>query len=229
MIRYYLIDNPLTPDPNDCRAQVLTEGSKSLMDIIEIAMKRGSLVTRTDMVAVADLLFDVMTDVISEGYMLNLPLVTIRPTIRGVFADEDAPYDPLLHQVTPSLVAGPLLKKKMKEVEPERITGIKPMPFPGKLFDQVSGTKNSEITPGGMALLKGKKLEWDSTDTNQGLFFIDSAGTATAVTAILEMGGTKVSFQIPAGLAQGDYTLQLRSKAYAQDLRTGVLEGLEVK
>ncbi|MDX5431111.1 MAG: DUF4469 domain-containing protein [Bacteroidota bacterium] len=229
MIRYYLLDNPLTADPDDCRAQVLAEGSKSMEDVIDLAMKRGSLVTRPDMAAVVELLFDVMTDLIADGYLLHTPLCTVRPTIKGAFANDEAPFDKTLHEVVPSLIAGSLLKKKMLEVVPERITGRKPQPMPGKLFDQTSGAKNGEITPGGMALLKGEKLSWDLSDTVQGLFFIDSSGAATQVSAILEAGSTKISFQIPASLTQGSYSLQLRSKAQAQELRTGVLDGLEVK
>lgn len=229
MLRFFLMDNPLTPDPNDCRAQVLTAGIRTVDDIIDIAMKRGSLVTRPDLKAVLELVFEVMTDEVAEGYSLSTPLCHVRQSIRGVFENDEAVFDKDKHEVRPSITAGALLEKKMRDVIPVKDTAKKSVPMPGKVYDQISGAKDGEITPGGMALLKGTKLLWDALDTDQGLFFIDSAHAETKVDAVLEAGATKISFQIPAALATGNYTLQLRSRSYSSLMRTGILDNLEVK
>jgi len=72
-------------------------------------------------------------------------------------------------------------------------------------------------------------LLWDALEADQGLFFIDAAHAETKVDAVLEASPSKISFQIPAGLATGNYTLQLRSRSYSTLMRTGILDNLEVK
>jgi len=229
MLRFFLLDNPLTPDPKDCRAQVLTAGNRTMDDIIDIAMKRGSLVTRPDLKAVLELVFEVMTDEVAEGYSLSTPLCHVRQSIRGVFENDDAVFDPSKHEVRPSITAGALLEKKMRDVIPVKDTATKAVPILRKLYDQVSGSNEGEITPGSMAILKGSRLRWDALEADQGLFFIDSAHAETKVDAVLEASPSKISFQIPAGLATGNYTLQLRSRSYSTLMRTGILDNLEVK
>jgi len=229
MLRFFLLDNPLTPDPNDCRAQVLTAGNRSMDDIIDIAMKRGSLVTRPDLKAVLELVFEVMTDEVAEGYSLSTPLCHVRQSIRGVFENDEAVFDPEKHEVRPSITAGALLVKKMRDVIPVKDTATKAVPILRKLYDQVSGSNEGEITPGSMAILKGRRLLWDALEADQGLFFIDAAHAETKVDAVLEASPSKISFQIPAGLATGNYTLQLRSRSYSTLMRTGILDNLEVK
>jgi len=198
-------------------------------DIIDIAMKRGSLVTRPDLKAVLELVFEVMTDEVAEGYSLSTPLCHVRQSIRGVFENDEAVFDPEKHEVRPSITAGALLVKKMRDVIPVKDTATKAVPILRKLYDQVSGSNEGEITPGSMAILKGRRLLWDALEADQGLFFIDAAHAETKVDAVLEASPSKISFQIPAGLATGNYTLQLRSRSYSTLMRTGILDNLEVK
>ena len=48
MVAYYLLDNPVTEDPTDFRAQVVTKGSKDENALVDYMISRGSTVTRAE-------------------------------------------------------------------------------------------------------------------------------------------------------------------------------------
>lgn len=228
-IKYFLVDNPLTPDPNDMRAQVVNSGNKDLSDIINECLRRGTLVTETDMKAVCNLLFDVMTDFAAEGYNIVTPLCNVRTLIKGVFADNDTPFNAADHEIKPSLSPGLQLRTKYKTATVEKTKASKHEPIIQSFFDQKTGLKNAEFTAGGMGMLSGSDLSFDQADAAQGIFFIDSAGTETAVSDYLETKPGKISFSIPVGLTPDTYTLELRSTMGSSSMRTATLQGLEIK
>lgn len=229
-IQYFLLDNKLTPDPKDQRAMVASNGTRTMDDVINEAMKRGTLVTRTDMIAVTQLLFEIMTDFAAEGYTLNTPLVNMKPTIKGVFASVVSTFNAAEHELKPSITPGLLLREKFKKATVEKIETSQNKPLPIELHDQKSDARNDEITPAGVGVLLGSRLSFDASDPDQGVFFIDATGTATAVSEFVKTKPAEVIFLIPAGLATGIYTLELRSKMGGNTLRKGnLIDFLEVK
>ncbi len=228
-IKYFLVDNPLTPDPNDMRAQVVNSGNKDLDGIIKECLKRGTLVTETDLRAVCNLLFDVMTDFAAEGYNIVTPLCNVRTLIKGVFADSESPFNAADHEIKPSLSPGLQLRAKFKSATVEKTKPSKLEPIIQSFFDQKTGLKNAEFTAGGMGMLSGSDLSFDTADATQGIFFIDSSGAETAVSDYLETKPGKISFSIPATLGTDTYTLELRSKMGSSTMRIASLTGLEIK
>ncbi|MGV8138552.1 MAG: DNA-binding domain-containing protein [Mangrovibacterium sp.] len=85
MIKYFLQPNPITTDPNDQSARIMSNATLNLQDIVTLATKRGTSLTETDLTAAANLLFDVITDEVANGNNITLALVNIRPSIKGVF------------------------------------------------------------------------------------------------------------------------------------------------
>lgn len=222
------MNNPLTPDPKECRAQVVSNGPKTLNDAIERALERGTLVTRTDLIAASEILFDVLSEFVVDGHTVITPLIRIRPSIRGSFENNQASFDRNRQEVFAAPSAGPLLRKKLARAKPRKIKPSVNEPILMKLIDQKSGGVNSEITPGGMALLIGQLLRFDAADPRQGLFFADSNRAETRVTDILEASAKKISFSIPASLAPGRYSLVLRTLRIAKKMRSGDMGELEV-
>lgn len=228
-IKYYLVNNPLTPDPRECRAQVKSNGTKTLDDAIHDAAEMGTLVTKTDLKAVTEILFEVMTRYVANGFNLVTPLCNIKPSIRGVFPDTSAPFNRSVHKIKPKLSAGLLLREVVKNAIPEKVeAGIKE-PNLLSLLDNKSGLSNVEITPVGMALLSGYRLSFDPSDPEQGLYFVGQDSTATKVSEILIHKPTEIAFAIPASLTRGHYVLELRSRVHSKALRVGRLKKLEVK
>lgn len=228
-IKYYLLDNPLTPDPRDCRAQVASIGTKTLDDVIARAAAKGTLVTKTDLKAVTDILFDVMTEMVAEGYSLVTPLCNVKPSIKGVFENNKASFNPTIHEVKPKITAGKLLKEAMAKAQVEKVEAGENKPLILEFLDETSGSADSEITPGGMGILTGSRLAFDKDDADQGLFFIDATGTETKVSRIGRKMPGEVIFTIPDTLTQGFYSFRLRTKIFSQEIREGAVTNLEVK
>ena len=69
----------------------------------------------------------------------------------------------------------------------------------------------------------GHRLKFDASDTNQGIFFIASDGTATRVTVVGRNMPADLMFMVPDGLAAGEYTLEVRAAFATNDIRVGGL------
>lgn len=87
-IKYFLIDNPLTPNPRDRSAIIQTMGCKTMQDIIDETAAYGSALTKPDLMAITETLFHVMAKLVAEGYTLSAPMFNVSPSIRGVFKAE---------------------------------------------------------------------------------------------------------------------------------------------
>ncbi len=106
----------------------------------------------------------------------------------------------------------------------ERVSAGLPTPDPEDFEDVTSETRNAQVTPGGLARLSGSRLKYNPNDPQQGVFFIDSAGAATRVDMIVRNKPGELNFLIPATLAAGAYTLEVRALlSRTTQLRTGLL------
>jgi hypothetical protein len=81
------------------------------------------------------------------------------------------------------------------------------------------------LTPGGMGQVVDHRLKFDPTDANQGVFFVAEGGGATKVDVVGRNKPGELMFMVPAGLASGDYTLEVRATIHgSEDVRTGALD-----
>lgn len=223
-IKFYLQPNPITPDPNDQSARVVANESFDLEGIITRVLKRGTLVTETDVRAVLTIFFDEVTDIVANGNTVLLPLVNIRPGIKGVFTSATDNFDSTRHIKKASLSPGILLAKKMDEAQVEKITGYKPSPELLDFMDINTQTVNSLLTAGGLGRIVGSELKFNPDNPLEGLFLVNSAGLETKVNVFATRTEGTLLFSIPTPLAAGTYTPEVR-KGYGAtaSLRTGVL------
>lgn len=124
-IKYYLQSNPITPDPNDQSARVVANQTIDIEGIIPLVLRRGTLVTETDIRAVLTVFFDEVTTQIAGGNTVLLPLVNLRPSIKGVFANITDSFDSSRHTKKATISLGTLLLKKMADAQVEKITGAR--------------------------------------------------------------------------------------------------------
>ncbi len=231
MIKYFLQPNPITTDPNDQSARIMSNATLNLQDIVTLATKRGTSLTETDLTAAANLMFDVITDEVANGNNITLPLVNIRPSIKGVFFSATDSFDSSRHIKRATLSSGLLLSSKMKSAKVEKITSIAPSPVLIEYADVNSGTTNSLLTPGGIGNITGEELKYNPDNADEGIFLVPlNEGETVKITVVATRTEGSLMFSIPAGLQAGPYRLEVR-KAYGVNLtvRTGSLnETLEV-
>lgn len=223
-IRYYLQPNAITPDPNDQSAKVDYTGTLTENEITQSMLKRGTMVTETDITAILKLFFDVVTDELANGYIVNLPISKIRPSISGVFKNPQDVFDKKRHTVSTTNSPGELAKVKMSSVTLEKVAGYLPGPYLASFEDISSESADAVVTPGGIGRLSGEQLKYDRLQGDEGIFFIDSKGAETKVTVIASLTEGQTMFMIPQ-LAAGSYTLEVR-RAYtaSRTIRRGTLD-----
>jgi hypothetical protein len=231
MIKYFLQLNPITTDPNDQSARIMSNATLSLQDIVTLATKRGTSLTETDLSAAANLLFDVISDEVANGNNITLPLVNIRPSIKGVFTSAADSFDSSRHIKRASLSAGPLLTSNMQDAKVEKLTSQLPSPILVEFLDVNSATTNSLLTPGGIGSITGEELKYNPDNATEGIFLVPaSGGDTTKIAVVATRTEGRLIFSIPTGLQSGSFTLEVR-KGYGANstLRTGSLnEMLEV-
>lgn len=223
-LKYALFENHLTDDPDDYAARVQNLQSRSIDDIIDLMINRGSTVTKADIFSVLEDYSGVLEQCLRDGNSVNTPLFNLSPSIRGVFNGRDDPFDPARHQVRINVSPGTRLRKVETQIQLERVSPITSTPEVLEFEDVNSGSRNGPITPGGLGKLTGSRLKYEPNDTRQGIFFIDGAGAETRVTVISYNKPKSLHFQIPAPLATGAYTLEVRAVVRgSSNVRAGTL------
>lgn len=224
-IKYYLQPNPITPDPNDQSARAITNQIHVIESITREMLRRGSTITEANVRAVLKVFFEVVTDEVVEGNNVNLPLINIKPTITGVFANTVDSFDTSKHTKKAKVSSGVLLTQKLNLATIEKVTQVTASPALIQFTDVNSQTTDSILTPGGIAQVVGEELKYNPNNPAEGIYFIASDGAATKVDIVASRTEGKLVFSIPNTLTAGSYTLEVR-KGYGTTnivIRTGSL------
>jgi hypothetical protein len=209
-ISFYLVPNPITPDPLDQSARVITNQTHDEESIIKEMLKRGSTITKADIGAVLNVFFEVVADEVAEGNAVNLPLFNIRPGISGVFNSVTDGFDAARHLKKANVSSGILLTQKMSLATVSKVNQAVTAPFLISFTDVNTQSANSILTPAGIGQIIGEELKFNAANPAEGIFFVAADGTATKATVIANRTDTKLVFSIPATLTTGNYTLEVR-------------------
>ncbi|MEL7832530.1 DNA-binding domain-containing protein [Fodinibius sp. N2] len=208
-IKYALYPNHLTDDPDDHLAIVQDQKSRTIEDIIDIMISRGSTVTKADALSVIEEYESAIEKVLRDGDSIKTPLIRIRASIQGVFKDELDPFDPERHSVSLNVNAGARIRQIADDISAERVPSTLPKPSPQTCKDIASGTTNETLTPGGVGELRGSRLKVDPDDSNQGVFFIASDGSRTRAEVYIRTKPSNLMFMIPDTLTSGSYHIEV--------------------
>ena len=203
-IKYYLQPNPITPDPNDQSARVISNQVHDVDSITKEMLKRGSTITEADVRAVLKVFFDVVSDEVAEGNNVNLPLVNIKPGINGVFNNATDSFDPSRHIKKANVSSGLLLTQKLNAAKVEKVAYATAAPVLTEFTDVNSQSTNSILTPGGIAQIVGEELKFNPANGTEGIYFIAVDGNATKVDIIASRTEGKLVFSIPSTLVAGN-------------------------
>ena len=232
MIKYTLIENVLTPDPNDYYPQVQITGRAGAEELVDRMLSLGSTVTKSDLLAVMNLIDEATLALVKEGYRVDLAgIVDIYPRLQGVFNGPGDGFDKSRHSISVNANAAPAFIARVRaDAAVQKEEAVTPTPAPLQFVDGTSGAVNSAVTAGSIGTLSGSRLKFNAAAADEGLFFAASAGgveTKVATISINKPG--QLVFLIPA-LPSGEYTLQVRARLNgSKDVRSGTLDaGLSV-
>ena len=227
MLKYSLRENLLTPEPDDCMAQVQDVRSYSQDEVIDLMMRRGTTLTRADVAAVLQVYTEVVGELTADGSAVNTPLFNTSFSVSGVFNGMADSFDRARHSVSVNVNAGTALREAVKSVKTEKTEGANTGPYITEATDVVSGAVNSAMTAGGILRLTGSRLKFDASDSEQGVFLVpEGAGEAVRCSVVAENKPARVMVMIPADIAGGTYYAEVRTKCDSsgkstKTLRTG--------
>lgn len=225
-LKYGLVSNELTPDPNDQRAVVYVDIVKTLEDIVDEMIGRGSTITKAEAMSTMEEYYRAVAIFLGQGCTVSTPAYNITPVIKGVFEDDDERFNPGKHELYLNIRPNTRLKEAAKNIAVEYVESDGQQPRIKKLYDLVSETTSKQITPGGIAHLKGKLLKFDPADVQQGIFFKNGTQETKAdvKTVARNMPGELI-FVAPANLKTGTYQVEVRTVLHgSKKLKTAKLE-----
>lgn len=210
-IKYALYPNPLTQGATDHRAIVQNQITRTIDDIIDRMITRGSTVTRSDALSVIEEYEAAIAGYLAEGDSINTQLFRINSSISGVFTDDRDYFDSSRHQINLNVLPGLRLQEVAANLSAQKVKPRLRQPTLEVFKDFSSDTVNDILTPGGAGELKGSFLKLNTDDPEQGVFFIASDTTEAKAESIIRNKPSNLIFRIPDGLSSGDYKLEVRS------------------
>lgn len=212
MLKYSLRENLLTPEPDDCMAQVQDVRSYSQDEVIDLMTRRGTTLTRADVAAVLHVYAEVIGELTGDGSAVNTPLFNTSFSIGGVFNGMSDSFDKGRHTVSVNVSAGTALREAVKSIRTEKTEGASTDPYITEATDVVSGAVNSTLTAGGILRLTGSRLKFDASDEEQGVFLVPEGGEAVRCPVVAENKPARVMVMIPALIDPGTYYAEIRSR-----------------
>jgi hypothetical protein len=88
-IKYYLLDNPVTSDPDDRRAQVVDYEVITEDELFDYMTREGSSITRAEAKANYEEITGAFDYFLNRGYGFNTEFIKIRPVMPGVYRGDD--------------------------------------------------------------------------------------------------------------------------------------------
>lgn len=208
MLEYSLSENQLTERPDDYSAQTHSVESLDKEAIINRMLRRGTLLTRTDILAVLNNFEETTVEALLEGCTVNLPLFNTSFSISGVFESPLDSFDGNRHKLNINLTKGILLRNAEKEVKFEKTNVASPQPQIQEIKDSISGTANERLTSGGVVEVRGYNLKIEGDNPACGLWFVNENGTETKATILIENKPSRIIAMIPL-LDEGNYQVKV--------------------
>jgi len=205
---YSTTENLLTERPDDLSAICYPASNFDKDAIFNEMMKRGTLLTKTDILAVLNLYEETIADILSSGNTVTTPLFNTSFSISGVFEGAMDSFDPSRHKLNINLTKGTMSRDAEKRVKLEKTNAVAPMPLIQEVKDSISGSYNSKLTPGGVIELRGNTLKIDGDKPECGLWFVFEDGTETKAAVIVENKPSRIIAMIP-NLVVGEYNVKI--------------------
>lgn len=223
-LRYGLIPNHLTDDPNDCMAVTTDNETVDIEQIVDTMIGKGSTVTKAEALSVVEEFEYAIVEVVKNGQSVSTELFNIAPSVSGVFTSGNDGFDASRHSVRLNLNAGKRLKEAVTAIELKKVEITSPQPVLQQFANLKDNTVNESFTPGQIAAIRGSLLKFDQDDVQQGIFFIAADSTETRVTNVVKNKPSELLFFVPDELTTGTFDVEVRMIPHNnKNLRKGKL------
>ncbi|MDR1458892.1 MAG: DUF4469 domain-containing protein [Bacteroidales bacterium] len=207
---YFLLDNPLTEDPDDQIAIVANVRTYTDSQIVQRMMKRGTSLTETDILAVVNSYHSEIGLIIEEGDGINTALINAQPAIGGKFNSVNDSFDKARHAVNYGVNFSKPIRLKIAGYRMNKVQTPETGPVVASVKDSVSGLSDGALSAGGVLEISGKCLKIFTDIPDNGVFFIAAGGTEYRAATFVENKPSRLIVMIPE-LPSGTYSLEIRT------------------
>ena len=223
-LRYGLIPNHLTDDPDDYMGMVTDNETIGTEQIVEQMIGKGSTVTKAEALSVIEEFNYAVVQAVASGNNVNTELFKVYPSISGVFVNQSDSFDKTRHSIRLNLNAGYRLSEAIGNIELRKVEISVVQPVIQQFTDLKTKAVNETFSPGQIASLKGSLLKFDEEDADQGIFFIAGDGAATKVVNVVKNKPSELLFFVPEALKTGSFQVEVRAaKKNRKNIKAGRL------
>ena len=212
-INVQMMDNAVTKDnPDDKIFSVVSNGTADKERLIAEMMKVNPGLEQETLRHVLDLQNRVIIDLLMKGMRVNNGLFDVAIQCRGIV--QGTAWDPNVNTLYANFTQG----KEVRETIADAVINVQGEKGATMYFsnseDAATGAKEFHATAGSNFTLTGKNIKVVGDDPSVGITLTASDDTKTEITggAIGVNQPSKLVFFIPAGLADGDYTLTVTTQ-----------------
>lgn len=197
---------------------------------LDIMASGRTTLTRTDIVAAMQLYKEELQKQLKEGNTVKTPVGSFFLSAAGSLdslnesflpKDGEKNHEVRLHLKNDKDFEDSILAD-LTIVREERPDFQKPVLYSAS----PAGEEGSTLRAGGIVVLKGLRLNFDTKASGQGLFFVDSSGAETRASVYPLVLPSTVMAVVPAGLAAGTFGLALRAAVNGKDIKEAKVENL---
>lgn len=207
----WLVDNPLTEDPNDFTLKVKTGIMVTNEDIAKALQKEGTEFKLETLVDILNRGDRIVRDKLLEGCSVGTGVYYAYPNVTGVWRDKNEPFDEKKHKVGINFQLSAALREGVKGVGIEVLGISSGAPEISGVTDTWTGELNGLITPDEVVTVKGRNMQIVGEGEEVGIRFVRVDGRGSVPVDLRRLtrnNPSELSFRVPQLLA-GDYWLEL--------------------
>ena len=212
-LKGWLVDNSVTADNKDDKIlQLESVGNLALSDVLD-EMKREDTGLRQETIDhVVNLYHRVLADLVLAGYEVNTGLFYMVPQFRGVV--ENGAWNPEKNSIYVSITQGKTLREAIAQTAVEILGEKQGVMYIAGGEDAATRVPGHTATPGRNYILTGRMLKVAGDDPSVGITLTDAEGEVTRLAddMLAVNNPSKLVILLPAGLADGEYTLTVTTQ-----------------
>ncbi|MDR1102317.1 MAG: DUF4469 domain-containing protein [Tannerella sp.] len=212
MLQYSLRANLLTDRPDDFSAQPHPNVSYDRDGFIDQMLKRGTTLTRTDILAVFNSMEETAASIVEEGDEFHIPLVQTGFRMPGVYNGATDSFDPARHELLVATQPGTLLREAVKRIRLVKIHPPSPQPQILQVKDSVTGQVDTVLTVGGAVDIAGVHIKVAGIKSENGLYFVRLEGGAETKAATLVTNNPSQLIALIPPLGPGTYHVKVTTQ-----------------
>ncbi len=211
----WLLDNPLTEDPNDFTLKVKAGNMVTIEDIAKALQAEGTEFQLETLIDILNRGDRIIRNKLLAGFSVGTGVFYAYPSVSGVWYDKNETFDEKKHKVGVNFQLSAALREGVKQVGVEVLGVSAAGPEISGVTDTWTGELNGLITPDEVVTVKGRNIQIAGENEGNGIRFIrvdDSSTTVSVEMRRLTVNNpSALSFRVPK-LTPGDYYLELTTQ-----------------